>query len=308
MDSRGAPRIVEADHMRPTSWRHKRPEKQQRPWVSTMTVQQAVDTEALKARIKATWAAGDYSRIASFTERAANEFIDRLQLKPKSHVLDVACGNGNLSIPAAKAGAIVTGIDIAPNLLDEARSRAARERVTVEFREGDAEALPYETGAFDLVVSMFGVMFAPRPDVAASELGRVCRPGGRIAMANWTPTGFIGELFKVTGKHVAPPAGVPSPLLWGDETAVRERLGGYATDMSIKQQLARLKFPFSISETVEFYRLHYGPTLRAFAGLSQVGQTALRRDLEDLYAQHNKAADGTTAIEAEYLELVLTRG
>jgi ubiquinone/menaquinone biosynthesis C-methylase UbiE len=143
-----------------------------------MTVQHAVDAEALKARIKATWMAGDYARIASFTERTANEFIDRQQLKPNLRVLDVACGNGNLSIPAAKAGAIVIGIDIAPNLLDEARSRAAREQVKVEFEEGDAEALPYKDCAFDLVVSMFGAMFAPRPDVAASELGRVCRPGG----------------------------------------------------------------------------------------------------------------------------------
>jgi len=155
---------------------------------------------------------------------------------------------------------------------------------------------------------VFGAMFAPRPDVAASELGRVCRPGGHIAMANWTPTGFIGELFKVTSKHVSPPADVPSPLLWGDETTVRERFSSDATDIRIRRHLAQLKFPFSISETVEFYRLYYGPTLRAFAGLSEVGQAALRRDLEDLYAQHNKATDGTTVIEAEYLEVVATRG
>jgi SAM-dependent methyltransferase len=273
-----------------------------------MTVQQAVDIEALKTRIKATWMAGDYARIASFTESMANEFIDRRQLKPNTRVLDVACGNGNLSIPAAKAGAIVVGIDIAPNLLDEARSRAAREQVKIEFQEGDAEALPYEAGAFDLVVSMFGAMFAPRPDVAASELGRVCRPGGHIAMANWTPTGFIGELFKVIGKHVTPPAGVPSPLLWGDETTVRERFSSHATDIRIRRHSAQLEVPFSIAETVEFYRLHYGPTLRAFAGLSEVGQAALRRDLEDLYTQHNKANDGTTTIDTEYLEVIAMRG
>jgi ubiquinone/menaquinone biosynthesis C-methylase UbiE len=212
------------------------------------------------------------------------------------------------TLPAAKAGAIVIGIDIAPNLLDEARSRAAREQVKVEFEEGDAEALPYKDCAFDLVVSMFGAMFAPRPDVAASELGRVCRPGGHIAMANWTPTGFIGELFKVTNKHIISPAGVPSPLLWGEETMVRERFGSHATDIRIRRMLAQLKCPFSIPETVEFYRLYYGPTLRAFTSLSEVGQAALRRDLEDLYTQHNKATDGTTTIEAEYLEVVATRG
>jgi SAM-dependent methyltransferase len=273
-----------------------------------MTIQHPVDTEALKARIKATWTAGDYGRIARVTESAANEFIHRQQLKRHSRVLDVACGNGNLSIPAAKAGAIVVGIDIAPNLLDEARSRAAREEVNVAFEEGDAEALPYGDGSFDVVVSMFGAMFAPRPDVAASELCRVCRPGGRIAMANWTPTGFIGELFKVTGKHVSPPAGAPSPLLWGDENTVRERFSMDATDIRIGRHLVQVKFPFSISETVEFYRLYYGPTLRAFAGLSEAGQAALRHDLEDLYALRNKAGDGTTAVEAEYLEVVVTRG
>jgi ubiquinone/menaquinone biosynthesis C-methylase UbiE len=266
------------------------------------------DVEALKARIKATWTAGDYGRIAKFTERTADEFMHRRQVKPRSRVLDVACGNGNLSIPAAKAGATVIGIDIAPNLLDEARARAAGAQVNVTFEEGDAEELPYGDGAFDLVLSMFGAMFAPRPDLAARELSRVCRPGGQIAMANWTPTGFIGELFKVTGKYVSPPAGAPSPLLWGDEATVRERFRRDAPEIRIERRLAQLKFPYSIPETVEFYRLYYGPTLRAFASLADVAQAALRRDLEDLYAQHNKAADGATVIEAEYLEVVATRG
>jgi SAM-dependent methyltransferase len=268
---------------------------------------QAVEIEGLKTRIKAIWTAGDYALVARFTERIAHEFIDRRKLKPNARVLDVACGNGNLCIPAAKAGAAVTGIDIAPNLLDEARSRAVQEKVNVKFEEGDAEHLPYDTGTFDLVVSMFGAMFAPRPDVVASELCRVCRKGGEIAMANWTPTGFIGELFKVTGKHVAPPAGVPSPLLWGDEATVRERFSGHGTDIRVTRILGELNFPFSIAETVEFYRLHYGPTLKAFAGLSEVVQAALRRDLEDLYTRHNKATDGTTSITAEYLEVVAKR-
>jgi SAM-dependent methyltransferase len=272
-----------------------------------MTTQQAVDIEGLKARIKAVWTAGDYARVARVTERMADEFIDRRQLKPNARVLDVACGNGNLCIPAAKAGAVVTGIDIAPNLLDEARSRAAQEKVNVRFEEGDAEHLPYDAGAFDLVVSMFGVMFAPRPDVVASELCRVCRSGGEIVLANWTPTGFIGELFKVTGKHVAAPAGVPSPLLWGDEATVRERFSGYGTEIKVMQIPGKLNFPFSPAEAVEFYRLHYGPTLKAFAGLSEVAQAALRRDLEDLYTRHNKAAGGATSITAEYLEVVVKR-
>ena len=272
-----------------------------------MSTQQTNDVDGLKARAKATWMAGHYARIAEATAAAANEFIARRHLRPGDRVLDVACGTGNLCIPAAKAGAAVTGIDIAPNLIDEARSRAAREAVDIAFDEGDAEQLPYQNGAFDIVVSMFGAMFAPRPEVVARELARVCRPGGQIVMANWTPTGFIGDLFKVTGKHVAPPAGVPSPLQWGDEGAVRERLDGYATGIQSTRLTARLVFPFSVADTIEFYRVNYGPTLRAFAALSETGQAALRRDLESLYDQHNIATDGTTSIAAEYLEAVALR-
>ena len=272
-----------------------------------MPIQQIDDLEAFRARAKATWMAGDYPRVARLTERAANEFTGRLQLKPGMKVLDVACGSGNLAIPAAKAGAIVTGVDIAPNLLDEARGRAAGETLDIRFQEGDAEDLPFEGGAFDVVVSMFGAMFAPRPEVVAGELTRVCRHGGRIALASWTPSGFIGELFRVTGRHVPPPAGVPSPLLWGDEAAVRARLGDRVADIRMERILASLEFPFSVPETIEFYRIYYGPTLRAFAALSEAGQAALRSDLEELYVRHNKKGDGTTSIAAECLGVIATR-
>jgi SAM-dependent methyltransferase len=272
-----------------------------------MTTQDNSELQGIKARIKAVWMSGDYPQIANFTEGTARAFIDRLQLKPGSKVLDVACGNGNLAISAAKAGAVVTGIDIAPNLLDEAGKRAAREGVDIRFQEGDAEDLPYDAGSFDLVISMFGAMFAPRPEVVVGELCRVCRKSGQIAMANWTPTGFIGELFRVTGKHAVPPAGVPSPLLWGDETVVRQRLGGWASDIATTVVTAQLDLPFAVPATVEFYRRHYGPTLRTFAALSVPAQAALRIDMEDLYARHNQAADGTTSIMAEYLEIVATR-
>jgi ubiquinone/menaquinone biosynthesis C-methylase UbiE len=269
-----------------------------------MTVQPIADLDALKTRIRATWMAGDYGTVAALTESAANEFIDRRQIKPNMRVLDVACGTGNLSIPAAKAGAAVTGVDISPNLIDQARARATREKLNIRFEAGDAENLPVAAGTFDLVVSMFGAIFAPRPDLVAAELRRVCRSGGQIAMANWTPDGFIGAVFRATAKHVAPPAGVPSPLQWGDEVIVRERLGTDVKDLQVTRHLAQLKFPFPIPETVEFYRVHYGPTLKAFAGLSETAQAALRRDLEDLYARHNDAGDGTTCIAAEYLEVV----
>jgi SAM-dependent methyltransferase len=260
--------------------------------------------DGLKGRVKATWMAGNYARVAEITAPAANEFIARRHLRPGDRLLDVACGSGNLCIPAAKAGAAVTGIDIAPNLLDEARAHATRESVDLTLHEGDAEQLPYQTGTFDFVVSMFGAMFAPHPEVVARELGRVCRPGGQIVLANWTPSGFIGDLFRETGKHVAPPVGVPSPLQWGDEATVRERLADQVSDVRTTRFMARLRFPFSVADTIEFYRAHYGPTISAFATLSEDAQAALHRDLEALYTRHNLAADGTTIIDAEYLEVV----
>jgi ubiquinone/menaquinone biosynthesis C-methylase UbiE len=272
-----------------------------------MTAQQIADLEGLKTRVKATWMAGDYGRVAQLTEGTASEFIDRRHIKPNMKVLDVACGNGNLAIPAAKTGAVVTGVDIAPNLLDQARTRAVQEKLTIDFQEGDAESLAFADGAFDMVVSMFGAMFAPRPELVARELTRVCRSGGQIAMANWTPTGFIGDLFKATAKHVAPPVGVQSPLQWGDENVVRERLGNRVSDIKTVRVMAQLTLPFSVAETIEFYRIYYGPTLRAFAGLSTEAQGALRRDLEALYARYNQARDGTVSVAAEYLDIVATR-
>ncbi len=177
--------------------------------------------EALRARVRATWTAGDFGRIAVGFERGAAEFIARLALKPGELVLDVACGTGNLALPAARGGAQVTAIDIAPALVAQLAARAAAEGLAVDAREGDAEALPFADGSFDTVVTMFGAMFAAHPDSAASELVRVTRAGGRIAMANWTPEGFIGRMLKVVVGYVPPPAGVPSVLLWGDPASCR---------------------------------------------------------------------------------------
>ena len=263
--------------------------------------------EALKARLKATWMAGDFGQIAQYSEPVAEQFIARRTITPGIRVLDVACGTGNLAIPAAKAGAIVTGADIAPNLLEQARARAQRVGVQVQFDEGDAEHLPYPDAAFDLIVSMCGAMFAPRPARAAAELVRVCRPGGHIAMANWTPRGFIGQLFTVTGVRLPPPPDVPSAMLWGDEATVRERLRDGIAHVQLTPVMASLHYPFSVPETVEFYRRYYGPTQRAFAALPEDKQPHLRRDLETLWAQHNHATDGTTHVEAEYLEVVAMR-
>jgi len=265
-----------------------------------------LETDEFTIRNKAVWTAGDFGKIAVPLEPAGEEFMARREVTPGMRVLDVACGTGNLAIPAARAGASVTGVDIAPNLLEQARERAGREGVEVQFHEGDAEALPYGDGSFDLVVTMFGAMFAPRPRRVAAELIRVCRRGGRIAMANWTPGGFIGQMFKITAAYVAPPPGVPAPALWGVEATVRERLGERVADLRMKPAITRIEYPFSPAETVEHYKRYFGPQQRAYAALPEDGQSALRRALEELWTTHNEARDGTTAVAAEYLEVVAT--
>jgi SAM-dependent methyltransferase len=269
----------------------------------------AVDIDALKGRLKATWMSGDFGLIARSYEAGAAEFVRRLGLAPGTRVLDVACGTGNLALPAARAGADVTGVDIATNLLDQARSRAAAEGLTARFDEGDAEKLPYPDASFDGVISMFGVMFAPLPERSAAELLRVCRPGGTIALANWTPGGFVGQMFKTIAGHVPPPAGVPSPIQWGDEARVRERLGGGTTDLRTAPRMIAFEFPLEPAAVVEFWRAYYGPTNRAFEALAtEPGkQSALRADLERLWASHNRATGGSTRVESEYLEVIATR-
>lgn len=265
------------------------------------------EMESLKTRLKGMWMSGDFGEVAKHIETGADEFIERLTLQPGTRVLDVACGSGNLALPAARAGAIVTGVDIAPNLLEQARARAASEGLTIQFDEGDAENLPYDDVAFDVVVSMFGAMFAPRPELVAAELVRVCRPGGRIAMANWTPQGFVGQMFKVTGKHVPPPPNMPSPLKWGDEETVRERLSDGIATLKMTRRMCPFEYPVPPAEVVESFRMYYGPTRRAFEALDSDGQAALRKDLEQLWTEHNQATDNTTYGEGEYLEVVATR-
>jgi len=222
-------------------------------------------------------------------------------------VLDVACGTGNLSIPAARLGAKVTGVDIAPNLLQQARQRATAKNVEAVFDEGDAEQLSYLNGAFDVVMSMFGAMFAPRPEFVAAELLRVCRSGGAIAMANWTREGFVGQMFAVTGRHVSSPPGVPSPLLWGDETTVRERLGSGSTALKLSRQNMEFDYPFAPKQVVDFFRNYYGPTNAAFARLDEQRQAALAADLEATWSEKNQAAGDRTHVYSEYLEVIATR-
>ena len=267
----------------------------------------SVDLEQLKVRLKSTWMTGDYDVFARYMEKDAEVFYQRLGIKPGARLLDVGCGAGQLALIAARAGAVVTGSDIATNWLERARTRAAAEGLNITFEEGDAEALPYEDAQFDAVVSMFGAMFAPRPELVATELTRVCRPGGIIAMANWTPSGFIGQMFKIIAKHIAP-SGMSSPALWGDEATVRERFRSGIATLKLTPRLYRFEYPFPPDAVVEFFRANYGPMTRAFASLDANEQKVLRSELVRLWAEHNTAAGDTTLVAAEYLEVVATRG
>ncbi len=275
--------------------------------MTTITMTPTVESDALTARTKATWMAGDFGKIAKSYESGAAEFIDRLHLQPTERVLDVACGTGNLAIPAARTGAQVTGIDIAPNLIEQAQAWARTEELAVHFEEGNAEQMPYADGSFDAVVTMFGAMFAPRPDATAAELVRVTRSGGRIVMANWTPDGFIGQMFKIMSKHVTPAAGVPSPLLWGSEAVVAERLGEQLAKLRCTPRTITFHFPFSAAATVEYFRTYYGPTQRAFATLTPDAQEALRSELVQIWTQHNRSGNGVTQVDSTYLEVIAVR-
>ncbi|HLZ35487.1 MAG TPA: class I SAM-dependent methyltransferase, partial [Nitrospira sp.] len=264
------------------------------------------ESESVKARLKKIWMAGDYDRFSRYMESGARDFYERLNVAPGCQLLDVGCGSGQLALIAAKDGLKVTGVDIAGNLVERARARAQAEGLTARFEEADAEALPFEDASFDVVVSLIAAMFASRPDLVAKELLRVCTPGGTIAMANWTPQGFVGQMFKTVSKFIAP-SGMPSPVLWGDETTVRERLGHGLSDLHLVRRDYTFSYPFPPSEVVEFFRLYYGPTNQAFASLDADGRESLRRDLEALWSSHNRAGTDCTTVFAEYLEVIGVR-
>lgn len=266
------------------------------------------EMQTLKAKLKATWMAGNYGVFAKYLEPGAIEIVNALEIPHGSRILDVGCGAGQIAIPLAHKGYDVTGVDIATNLIEQARVRADIEQVDAQFQEGDAEDLNFPDASFDVVISLIGAMFAPRPERVAAELTRVCRPGGTIYMMNWTPTGFVGQMFKTIAKHVPPSPLMVSPVLWGDYDTVRERLRKGVSDLQLTRKIyPSFAYPFPVARVVEFFRRYYGPTNRAFAALDEAGQAALRFDLEMLWAKHNRATDGTTCIEAEYLEVMATR-
>lgn len=263
--------------------------------------------DQIKQRMRSAWTAGDFGQIARYSAQCAEEFVERLRLQPGTRVLDVACGTGNLAIPAARKRAQVWGLDIAPNLLEQARQRAAAENLSATFDEGDAEQLPYPDNHFDVVMTMFGAMFAPRPELVAAEFARVCRSGGIIAMANWVPTGLVAEQFALGNRYLPPPEGIPAPVLWGDEQVVRDRLGPYASDIQLMPQTVEFDYPFPPHDVVLFFRQYFGPTQVAFSRLPANAHTAYMVDLENLWTKYNQATDGRTLVRGEFLEVRATR-
>jgi len=270
------------------------------------TTATALEIDGLKERLKSTWMAGDYDRFSRSMEQDARAFYERLNICPGSQLLDVACGSGQLALWAARDGLDVMGVDISPNAILRARARAKAEGLRARFWEADAEALPFDDATFDIVVSLIGAMFAPRPDRVAHELLRVCAPGGTIAMANWTAEGFVGQMFKTFAKFIAP-TGMLSPVLWGDKDVVRQRLGHGVSDLTMQYRQYTLTYPFPPADVVEFFREYYGPTNRAFAALDEHAGKELRQELEYLWSSNNLAGSDITVVPAEYLEVIAIR-
>jgi len=264
------------------------------------------DLTAIKQRQHGAWSSGDYAVVGTTLQIVGEQLCEALDLRAGSKVLDVAAGNGNATLAAARRWCDVTSTDYVPALLKRGQERAAADHLTVEFREADAEALPFADASYDVVVSTFGVMFTPDQDKAASELARVCKSGGRIGLANWTPQGFIGQLFKTIGKHLPPPAGVKSPALWGTQARLEEMFGSQASEIVAEPRMFVFRYR-SPEHWLEIFKTFYGPTLKAFAALDESGQAALKRDLMALLGEFNHADDGTIVVHSEYLEAVITK-
>jgi SAM-dependent methyltransferase len=264
------------------------------------------DLAAVKARQQKMWASGNYAAVAARIVPMAEHLAEAAGLRPGDRVLDVATGSGNAALAAARHGAEVTGVDYVPGLLERGRARAAAEGLEITFAEGDAEDLAFPDASFDVVLSALGVMFAPDQERAAAELVRVCRPGGTIGLANWTPAGFIGQLLKTVTKHVPPPAGVRPPSQWGTEERLRELLGDGVSRLEITRRTYVWRFR-SPEEFAGFFKELYGPTRKAFEALDEDGQRRLWDDLVALARDHDTERGLTVAMPAEYLEVIATR-
>jgi SAM-dependent methyltransferase len=272
----------------------------------TMTQIAAPDYGAIKTKQNAAWASGDYAIVGTTLQIVGEDLAEALDLRSGQTVLDVAAGNGNFTLAAARRWAEVTSSDYVPALLARGKERAAADRLTVTYREADAEDLPFAEAAFDVVASTFGVMFTPNQDKAAAEMLRVCRSGGKIGLANWTPESFIGALFKVIGGYMPPPAGVKSPALWGTRARLDEMFGAGAKEIAVTQKSFAFRYR-SPEHWLDIFRTYYGPLHKTFGALDGEKQAALERDVLDLIARFNVASDGTMVAPADYLEVVITR-
>jgi SAM-dependent methyltransferase len=265
----------------------------------------AIDLKALKARQQAAWASGDYAVIGTTLQIVGESLAEACDLRWDERVLDVAAGNGNATLAAARRGCKVVSTDYVGSLLERGAERARAERLEVEFREADVEALPFQDASFDAVLSTFGVMFAPDHARSAAEMARVCRSGGRIGLANWTPAGFIGQLFKVLGRHMPPPAGAQPPALWGGVAHVRALFGERAAKIEATPRMFNFRYR-SAAHFIEVFRTWYGPVHKAFAALGAEKGVALERDLADLLNSLNRAGKASLVVPSEYLEVVVT--
>ncbi len=264
------------------------------------------DLAALKIRQQAAWSSGNYAVVGTTLQIVGEKLCEALDLRSGRKVLDVAAGNGMASLAAARRWCDVISTDYVSSLLERGRARASAEGLTIEFKEADAEALPFADGTFDTVVSTFGVMFTPNQDQAAAELLRVCKSDGQIGLANWTPDGFIGQMFKTLGKYMPPPAGAKSPLLWGTRGRLTEMFG--PASISIRIEPRNFNFRYRSAEHfLEVFKTYYGPMLKAFAALDAANQNGLKADLHALIARMNRANDGTMVVPSEYLEVVITK-
>lgn len=266
----------------------------------------APDLRALKARQHAAWSSGDYAVVGTTLQIVGESLCEALDLRSGTRVLDVAAGNGNASLAAARRWCEVISTDYVPELLERGRERAAAERLAITFHEADAESLPFTDASFDAVVSTFGVMFVADHERAAGELLRVCKPGGKVGMANWTPDGFIGQVFKTIGKHLPPPAGAKSPARWGTRAALTEMFGGRARAIAATEKTFAFRYR-SPAHWLEVFKTWYGPVLKAFGALPQAGQVALEHDLLELMARFNRSGNESMVVPSEYLEIVITR-
>jgi SAM-dependent methyltransferase len=264
------------------------------------------DLAALKSRQQGAWSSGDYAVVGTTLQIVGEALCEALDLRAGQKVLDVAAGNGNVTLAAARRWCEVVSTDYVPSLLERGRSRAVADGLSIEFREADAEALSFADASFDAVVSTFGVMFTPDQDKAAAELVRVCRRGGKIGLANWTPEGFIGQVFKTLGKYLPPPAGAKSPALWGTEARIKDMFGASASSIAAERRNFNFRYR-SPEHFLDIFRSYYGPMLKAFAALDATNQQALKDDLLALIARMNRADDGTMVVPSEYLEIVIVR-